>query len=86
MILVAGASGYLGGLICRELVKAGQPVRALVRATSNTGYLQTLGVELAQADLNDPATLPKVLAGCTAVLYTASTAAPSQKGETVSGD
>jgi uncharacterized protein YbjT (DUF2867 family) len=86
MILVVGASGYLGGLVCRELVKAGHPVRALVRPTSNVEYLLRLGVDMVPADLNKPATLPAAVEDCTAVIYTASAAMPTHKGETVKTD
>ncbi|MFZ5814513.1 MAG: SDR family oxidoreductase [Bacillota bacterium] len=86
MILVVGASGYLGGLICKELVRQGKPVRAMVRKTSETRYLTALGVDLAYADLNDPATLPPAVRGCQAVIYTATAAVPTQKGDTIAGD
>jgi uncharacterized protein YbjT (DUF2867 family) len=86
MILVVGASGYLGGLVCRELVKAGRPVRGLVRRTSNVEYLLRLGIELVPADLNDPATLLPAVQDCEAVIYTASAAMPSRPGENVKTD
>lgn len=86
MILVVGASGYLGSLICKELMVTGQPVRAMVRNTLQTEYLKHLGVETVVADLNVPASLPEALAGCTAVIYTATAAFPSRRGENVRGD
>ena len=42
MILVVGATGLLGGEICRLLAGRGNPVRALVRGTSNPDRLARL--------------------------------------------
>jgi uncharacterized protein YbjT (DUF2867 family) len=86
VILVVGASGHVGGLICRELKAKGLSVRAMVRPSSNTAYLQHLGVETAVASLTDPATLSGALSGCSTVICTASTVSPTVKGESVSGD
>lgn len=83
-VLVIGASGYLGGLICKYLSEADYPVRALVRVP--TDYLGRLGVEMVKADLNDPFTLPYAVAGCYTIIYTANTIAPSRRGEIVTGD
>jgi uncharacterized protein YbjT (DUF2867 family) len=47
MNLVVGATGMLGGEICRRLAARGKPVRALVRATSDPAKveaLQALGI------------------------------------------
>ena len=49
MILVVGATGLLGTRICERLRADGQPVRALIRRTSNPGKVQalrSLGCEL----------------------------------------
>jgi nucleoside-diphosphate-sugar epimerase len=51
MILVVGATGLLGGEICRRLSERGQPVRALARRTSDTAMVQrlkSLGAEIVQ--------------------------------------
>jgi uncharacterized protein YbjT (DUF2867 family) len=75
MNLVAGATGMLGGEICRQLVAAGKPVRALVRSTSDPGKVQALrelGVELVEGDVRDRASLDAACAGATAVISTVS--------------
>lgn len=49
--LVTGASGFIGKHLVRTLVEQGRDVRCLVRETSNTQYLDDLGVELFYGDL-----------------------------------
>ncbi len=60
MILVVGATGHLGGEICRRLAARGLPVRGLVRPTSApeaVSALRAIGAELIEGDLRDPASL-----------------------------
>ncbi|WP_262152655.1 NmrA family NAD(P)-binding protein [Chryseobacterium foetidum] len=55
-ILVAGATGNLGNRICRELVKRGATVKAIVRDSTDTDkieILKELGAEVSIIDLND---------------------------------
>lgn len=55
-ILVAGATGNLGKRICRELVKRGASVKAIVRESTDIDkieILEKLGVEVKVIDLND---------------------------------
>jgi 2-alkyl-3-oxoalkanoate reductase len=52
--LVTGATGLLGSHIAEQLLARGERVRALVRATSDTGFLEGLGVELVRGDLLEP--------------------------------
>ena len=75
MILVVGATGMLGGEICRRLAAKGKPVRALVRVTSDPAKVEALqapGVELVQGDLRDPASISAACQGARAVISTAS--------------
>jgi nucleoside-diphosphate-sugar epimerase len=67
MNLVTGATGLLGSHIVEKLVQAGQPVRALVRPTSDTRYLDEWGVEKVPGDVTDPQSLPAALKGITTV-------------------
>jgi nucleoside-diphosphate-sugar epimerase len=51
--LVTGGTGLLGSHIAEQLVAQGRRVRALVRSTSDTRFLQSLDVELVEGDLTD---------------------------------
>ncbi len=52
--LVTGATGFLGSYIAERLREAGRPVRVLVRGSSDTSFLDCLGVEKVKGDLTDP--------------------------------
>ncbi|MEU8633960.1 NmrA family NAD(P)-binding protein [Amycolatopsis sp. NPDC048633] len=56
-VLVTGATGKQGGATARALLKAGVPVRALVRNPSRAQELRDLGAELVVGDLYDPGSL-----------------------------
>src|SRR4029077_7119460 len=75
MILVAGATGLVGGQVCVGLTKTGQSVRALVRSTSDPAKVEMLrskGVALARGDLKDRSSLDAACSGVTTVVSTAS--------------
>jgi uncharacterized protein YbjT (DUF2867 family) len=84
MILVVGATGALGGEICRRLVERGERVRGLVRDTSNpdtVARLTSLGVGTVRGDLRDRASLDAACAGVEAVVSTATTTLSRQPGD-----
>jgi uncharacterized protein YbjT (DUF2867 family) len=86
MILVVGATGLLGGEICRQLSAAGHAVRALVRPTSNESRvedLRVLGAELVTGDLKDRASLDAACAGAEVVITTASTTLSRQPDDSI---
>lgn len=56
-VLVTGGTGFIGARLVDRLVEAGKTVRCLVRATSNTAHLESLGVECYVGDLRDEASL-----------------------------
>ena len=75
MILVTGATGMVGGEICRRLVARGEHVRALVRPSSDAAKvmaLQASGVETVVGDLRDRASLAAACDGITTVITTVS--------------
>jgi nucleoside-diphosphate-sugar epimerase len=69
--LVTGATGFLGSHIAERLAARGDDVRALVRPSSDTAFLQKLGVELVPGDVTDPASLGPVTAGVEVVFHAA---------------
>lgn len=75
MILVAGATGQLGGLITHSLLSQGHQVRALVREPAGAGDLAARGADLAVGDLTDPASLLRACDGVRAVVTTANSMA-----------
>jgi uncharacterized protein YbjT (DUF2867 family) len=73
MIVVTGASGYIGSHIVRRLVEAGKPVRALVRSRQRAekeGRLRGVAVEWMEGDVTRPETLRPAMQGATAVVHT----------------
>ncbi len=71
VILVAGATGNLGNRICRELVKKGVNVRALVRTSTDPEKIETLkemGVQVLEVDLNSIDEIAKASAGVDCVV------------------
>jgi uncharacterized protein YbjT (DUF2867 family) len=71
MILVAGATGLLGGQITRQLLDHGQAVRILVRGGSTYDALVTAGAEAAVGDLKDPDSVRAACRGVHTVITTA---------------
>ena len=73
MILVTGASGYLGSHILKQLAQAGQPVRALVRKRAwaeAEGRLAGLKVDWVEGDVTRPETLAAVTQGVDSIIHT----------------
>jgi uncharacterized protein YbjT (DUF2867 family) len=80
MNLIIGATGLVGGEVCRLLAAAGQPVRALVRPTADpakVAQLTSLGIAIVEGDLRDRASLDRACRGTTAVITTATAAPPA---------
>jgi nucleoside-diphosphate-sugar epimerase len=71
LILVTGATGFLGRNLCRYLAAQGYALRALVRPTSDAAFLQQMGAELATGDVTDAASVRAAAHGCRHVIHTA---------------
>ena len=71
LMLVTGATGFVGSAVVRTLLDAGQRVRALVRKTSRLDNLHGLDVETATGDLCAPETLERAVQGCRGVFHVA---------------
>ncbi len=69
-VLVTGATGRTGAVVVTELLKAGYPVRAMVRADdARAQALARRGVEIAVADMGDPERVAAALAGVRRAYY-----------------
>jgi uncharacterized protein YbjT (DUF2867 family) len=69
MILVTGASGFVGGHVVRELARAGERVRAVVRDVRGAAKLEDADCEIVRADVTDPASMRAAVEGCEAVVH-----------------
>jgi uncharacterized protein YbjT (DUF2867 family) len=84
--LVVGATGLVGLEVCRRLKDSGTQVRALIRSTADgqkRAELERFGVELAEGDLKDPASLARACAGVQSVISTASSTLTRQAGDSI---
>jgi uncharacterized protein YbjT (DUF2867 family) len=73
MIVVTGASGYVGSHIVRRLVETGKPVRAFVRSRQSAqkeGRLKGLDVDWAEGNVTRPETLSPAIEGASAIIHT----------------
>jgi uncharacterized protein YbjT (DUF2867 family) len=68
-IAITGATGYVGGLLARELRDRGAEVRALARSPAHAQELAQIGCELRRADVLEPATLTEALQGAEVAYY-----------------
>jgi len=71
LILVTGATGFLGRNLCEHLTGCGYRLRALARPTSDTAFLKALGVEIAPGDVRDVDSVRAAMAGCETVIHAA---------------
>jgi len=71
MILVTGATGFIGGHLAERLVAQGRAVRCLVRRTSSLASLPSSAIELAEGDLESGAGLDEALRGVDTVIHLA---------------
>jgi dihydroflavonol-4-reductase len=68
---VTGATSSIGRVLVTRLVEQGEPVRVLVRASSNRSGLPSAGVEYVVGDVTDPAAVLAGMEGCERVTHLA---------------
>ena len=71
-VLVAGATGYIGGRLVPRLLEAGHAVRCLARAPrklTDRPWVVDPRVEIRQVDLSDDLALEEAMRGCGASFY-----------------
>ncbi len=86
MILVVGATGLVGSEVCQRLRRQGEPVRALVRATSSKDKIEMLrlsGVELIIGDLKEPKSIVAACRDVDGIVSTASSTLTRQPGDSI---
>jgi uncharacterized protein YbjT (DUF2867 family) len=77
-VLVAGATGYLGGYVAREFKSRGYFVRALVRSRERAGELKDVVDEVVVGEVTEPETIRAVCDGMDVVF--SSVGITKQKG------
>lgn len=71
MILVTGATGFVGSAVVRLLIANGETVRVLARPGSDRRNLAGLKVEIVEGDLLEPASLIAAVKGCSGLYHVA---------------
>jgi uncharacterized protein YbjT (DUF2867 family) len=69
LILVTGATGFVGGHVVHELRASGRDVRAFVRDRRKATRLETWGATLADGDMTHPGSLRRAVEGCDTVVH-----------------
>lgn len=69
IVLITGATGYVGGRLVRRLSESGASVRTLVRNASRAVDRFSRDVEVVEADVADPASLIPALDGVETAYY-----------------
>ncbi len=71
-VLLTGGSGFLGSHVAERLSREGRRVRALVRKSSDTAFLESLaGVELVDGSVGDAESLVRASEGVDAIVHSA---------------
>src|SRR6185312_13540450 len=71
LVLVTGASGFVGSAVARRLQAEGAKLRLLARKTSPRGNLDALNAEVATGDMGDAASLTEAMKGVRYVFHVA---------------
>ena len=77
LVLVTGATGFIGSHLVRELIERGDEVVALVRRTSAFAPLESLGARLAFGDITDASSVTAAVEGVEVVYHLADISPPA---------
>ncbi len=70
-VFVTGATGFIGNLVCKELIAAGHKVLGMARSDDGARLLGSLGAEVHRGELQDIESLKSGAAATDAVIHTA---------------
>jgi dihydroflavonol-4-reductase len=70
-VLVTGATGFVGGMVVRELVQSGHEVRVIVRPEADRRQIHNLPVEVYHGDVRDLGSVQRATVGCVHVYHVA---------------
>ncbi|MGD9850319.1 MAG: NAD-dependent epimerase/dehydratase family protein [Nitrospirales bacterium] len=70
-VALTGASGFIGGVLARQLREKGYQVRALLRSEKQQHSLETIGVEVLHGTLENPKSLSSLVHSCDVVIHCA---------------
>jgi len=84
--LIAGATGYVGGLLADELADRGRPVRAMARTPSKARKRFGDRIEVVEGDVLEPETLGPALEGCELAYYLVHSMGRGSDGDFVERD
>ena len=82
-VLVAGATGYLGGFVAKEFKRRGHLVRALARAPRKLDYMKGQLDEIVEGEVTEPESIQGVCDGIDVVF--SSIGITKQKGKVTFG-
>lgn len=71
MILVTGATGFVGAAVSRKLLEAGRRVRVLIRGGGDRTNLDVPAIDIITGDLTDADSLRHAVRGCEGVFHVA---------------
>ncbi|MDQ2766107.1 MAG: NAD(P)H-binding protein, partial [Gemmatimonadota bacterium] len=69
LLLVTGATGYIGGRLARALHERGARLRCMVRRPDEVRARAEPNIEVVYGDVNDPASLASALEGVQTAFY-----------------
>ncbi|MDD3588267.1 MAG: NAD-dependent epimerase/dehydratase family protein, partial [Thermoguttaceae bacterium] len=81
LVLITGASGFIGNHLVRALTQHGFRARCLVRKTSKTEELLSCGAELAYGDVTDAESVTSAIEGTSLVFHLAGLTREMRSGD-----